>query len=86
MARLAVVQKFCNIFAGFGVLPANIIIYDGNTTYGAGISNYTPYFSTTDTTKTLAAVSSYNSLLGGTAMSGQCCSRASSAGIQAAAP
>jgi hypothetical protein len=67
MARLAVVQKFCNIFAGFGVLPANIIIYDGNTTYGAGISNYTPYFSTTDTTKTLAAVSSYNSLLGGTA-------------------
>jgi hypothetical protein len=66
MASLAVVQKFCNIFAGFGVLPANIIIYDGNTTYGAGISNYTPYFSATDTTKTPGVVSSYNTALGGT--------------------
>ena len=66
MARIAVVQKFCNILLGYGVLPANIIIYDGNTTYAAGISNYTPYFSLTDSTKIQAAVSSYNSLMGGT--------------------
>lgn len=66
MARLAVVQKFCNIFTGFGVLPANIIIYDGNTTYGSGISNYNSYFSATDTTKTPGVVSSYNSAMGGT--------------------
>jgi len=66
MASVCVVQKFCNIFAGFGVLPANIIIYDGNTTYGAGISNYNSYFSATDTTKTPGVVSSYNTALGGT--------------------
>jgi uncharacterized membrane protein YgcG len=67
MARLAVIQKFCTIFAGFGVPAANIIIYDGNTTYGAGISNYTSYFSATDATKTPGVVSSYNTALGGTA-------------------
>jgi hypothetical protein len=66
MARIAVVQKFCNIFAGFGVLPANIIIYDGNSTYGAGIAQYNPYFSLTDTTKIQATVSTLNSALGGT--------------------
>jgi len=66
MARVAVIQKFCTIFSGLGVLPSNIIIYDGNTTYAAGISNYTPYFSLTDTSKIQAVVSSYNSAMGGT--------------------
>jgi hypothetical protein len=66
MARLAVLQKFCTVFAGFGVPAANIIIYDGNSTYGAGISNYTSHFSTTDTTKIQAVVSSLNTALGGT--------------------
>jgi len=66
MARLAVIQKFCTILTGFGVPAANIIIYDGNTTYGAGISNYTSYFSTTDATKIPGVVSSYNTALGGT--------------------
>jgi hypothetical protein len=67
MARIAVVQKFCTVLAGFGVPPANIIIYDGNTTYGAGISGYTPYFSLTDATKIQAVVSGANSAaLGGT--------------------
>jgi len=66
MARIAVVEKFCKIMAGFGVPGANIVIYDGNTTYGAGISNYTSYFSLTDTTKIQAVVSSYNTGMGGT--------------------
>jgi hypothetical protein len=66
MARLAVIQKFCTILTGFGVPAANIIIYDGNTTYGAGISNYTSYFSATDTSKIPGVVSSYNTALGGT--------------------
>ena len=66
MARIAVVQKFCTIFAGLGVLPANIIIYDGNATYGAGIAQYNTYFSLTDTTKIQAVVSNLNSALGGT--------------------
>ena len=66
MARLAVIQKFCTILTGFGVPAANIIIYDGNTTYGAGISNYNSYFSATDTSKIPGVVSSYNTALGGT--------------------
>jgi len=67
MARIAVIEKFCKIMAGFGVPGANITIYDGNTTYGAGISNYNSYFSLTDTTKIQAVVSSYNNSMGGTA-------------------
>jgi hypothetical protein len=69
MGRIAVVQKFCSVLAGFGVPPANIIIYDGNTTYGAGISNYTTYFSLTDTTKIQAVVSGANSAALGSTMS-----------------
>ena len=66
MARVAVLQKFCTVLAGFGVLPANIIIYDGQATYTGGASNYTSFFSLTDTTKTPAVVSNNNSALGGT--------------------
>ncbi len=66
MARVAVVQKFCEIFAGFGVPGANIIIYDGNTTYGAGLSNYDQYVSLTDATKIQAVVSNFDASLGGT--------------------
>ena len=65
MARLAVIQKFCQVLAGLGVTPANTVVYDGNSTYGAGISNYTSYFSLTDSTKIPAVVSSYNGSLGG---------------------
>ena len=67
-ARIAVVQKFCNIFLGFGVLPANLIVYDGNTTYAKQmVADYSPYFSLTDTTKIQAVVSSFSDALGGTA-------------------
>jgi len=66
MARVAIVQKFCNILSGFGVLPANVIIYDGQSAYTGATSNYTSYFSATDTTKTPAVVSNLNSALGGT--------------------
>jgi hypothetical protein len=66
MPRVAVIQKFCTVLAGFGVLPANIIIYDGQATYNGGASNYVSYFSATDTSKTPGAVSTNNSLLGGT--------------------
>ena len=69
MARIAVVQKFCQIFAALGVPGANITIYDGNSTFGSGITNYTPYFSLTDATKIAAVVSSYNAALGGTVTS-----------------
>jgi len=66
MARVAVVQKFCTMLAGFGVLPANIIIYDGQATYAGGASNYTTFFGLNDTSKTPATVSTNNSALGGT--------------------
>jgi hypothetical protein len=67
MARIAIVEKFCIVLASFGVPPANIIIYDGNTTYGAGLSSYNSYFSLTDTAKIQAVVSGANSAaLGGT--------------------
>ena len=66
MARIAVVQKFCSVLANLGVAPANTIIYDGNTTYGAGISNYTSYFSLTDASKIPAVVSHFSDSLGGT--------------------
>jgi hypothetical protein len=68
-ARVAVVGKFCKIFTGFGVLPANIIIYDGaggNTTYGAGWTYYTKYFALNDATKIPAVVSNFNASMGGT--------------------
>jgi hypothetical protein len=65
MAHVAIVQKFCTILAGYGVLPANIIIYDGQSAY-SGTSLYTSYFSLTDTTKTAAVVSNLNGSLGGT--------------------
>jgi hypothetical protein len=64
MAHVAIVQKFCTILAGYGVLPANIIIYDGQSAY-TGTSLYTSYFSLTDTTKTPAVVSNLNGSLGG---------------------
>ena len=66
MARLAVVQKFCNIFAGFGVLPANIIIYDGHA-FGCTESPTTPPISARPIPprpRRRSAV--YNSMLGGT--------------------
>lgn len=66
MVRVAIIQKFVAVLRRLGVLPANIIVYDGNSTYGAPISNYTPYFSLTDPTKIPAVVSSYNNALGGT--------------------
>jgi len=66
MARVAVVQKFCTVLAGLGVLPANIIIYDGQATYATGGSYYTSFFAVNDASKTAAVVSTNNSALGGT--------------------
>jgi hypothetical protein len=66
MPRIAVIEKFCRLFAGFGVPAGNIIVYDGNTQYGSGISNYKTYFSTTDTSKIPGVLSNYSDSLGGT--------------------
>jgi hypothetical protein len=69
MARIAVVGKFCKVLSNLGVLPANIIIYDGaggNTTYGAGWTHYTTYFGLNDPTKIPAVVSNFNASMGGT--------------------
>ena len=65
MAHIAILQKFCTILAGYGVPPANIIIYDGQSAY-SGTSNYASYISLTDTTKIQAVLSNLNSALGGT--------------------
>jgi len=59
MARLAVVQKFCNIFSCFGVPAANIIVYDVNSSFDAGVKQYASSFSTTDTTKIPGVVRSH---------------------------
>jgi hypothetical protein len=68
MVRVAIVQKICTVLAGFGVPPANIIIYDGchnaNPTANPPNSlNYGPYFSLTDITKTPAVASNLNGSL-----------------------
>jgi hypothetical protein len=65
MASVAVIEKFCNVFTGLGVLPANIFIYDGSSLGAAGIPTLTSYFSATDTTK-IPGVVGNNSILGGT--------------------
>ena len=65
MASVAVIEKFCNVFTGFGVLPTNIFIYDGSSLGAAGIPTLASYFSTTDATKVPGVVGN-NSILGGT--------------------
>jgi hypothetical protein len=65
MASAAVLQKFCSIFTGFGVLPTNIFVYDGSSLGSGGVSKLASYFSTTDTTK-IPGVVGNNSILGGT--------------------
>jgi hypothetical protein len=65
-AHIAIVQKFCTVIAGLGVLPANIIVYDGQTAYAGKTSNYASYLSLTDTTKIAAVLSNQNGSLGGT--------------------
>jgi len=65
MASVAVIEKFCNVFTGLGVLPANIFIYDGSSLGAAGIPTLAAYFSATDTTK-IPGVVGNNSILGGT--------------------
>ena len=65
MANVAVIEKFCNVFTGLGVLPANIFIYDGSSLGAAGIPTLAAYFSATDTTK-IPGVVGNNSILGGT--------------------
>jgi hypothetical protein len=67
MPRLAVVEKICRVIAGLGVPAANIIVYDaGPESFAKETSNYTPYFSTTDSSKIPGVVSHINDLLGGT--------------------
>ena len=65
MANVAGIEKFCNVFTGLGVLPANIFIYDGSPLGAAGIPTLAAYFSATDTTK-IPGVVGNNSILGGT--------------------
>ena len=65
-AHIAIVQKFCTVLAGLGVLPANIIVYDGQTAYSGKTSNYASYLSLTDSTKIAAVLSNQNGSLGGT--------------------
>jgi hypothetical protein len=52
--RLAVLQKFSNIFTGWGVKPENFIIYDGHS---PATSIYNSSFSTTDKNKIMGVVS-----------------------------
>ena len=54
IARLAVLQKFSNIFLSWGVKPENYIVYDGNSSATNMLSSS---FSTTDKNKVLGAVS-----------------------------
>ena len=73
-ARLAVLQKFSNIFTGWGVKPENFIVYDYHTGAGTGgtsaaVTIFRSSFSTTDKSKVLGVVSglpgSSDDLLGG---------------------
>jgi hypothetical protein len=73
-ARLAVLQKFSNIFTGWGVKPENFIVYDyhtgaGTTGTSAAVTIFRSSFSTTDKTKVLGVVSGLpgasDDLLGG---------------------
>jgi hypothetical protein len=67
MPRLAVVEKVCRVIASLGVPAANIIVYDGGPeSFASATSNYTPYFSTTDSSKIPGVVSHINDSLGGT--------------------
>jgi Domain of unknown function (DUF362) len=54
-ARLAVLQKFSNLFTGWGVQPKNFIIYAGHSPADTIFSSS---FSTTDKSKVLGVVSS----------------------------
>jgi hypothetical protein len=66
--RLAVLDKLCRTFFGFGVPASNIIVYHGGTqAYAANIACYRPYFSTSDAAKIPGVVSNGNDALGGTA-------------------
>jgi hypothetical protein len=67
MPRVAVVEKLCRVFAGLGVPPSNVIIYDGGpSSFASNTSNYTSYFSTTDASKIPGLISHLNDSLGGT--------------------
>ena len=67
MPRVAVVEKLCRVFAGLGVPASNIIVYDGGpSSFAQYTSNYTSYFSTTDTSKIPGVISNINDALGGT--------------------
>lgn len=66
--RLAVLEKLCRTFVGFGVPASNIIVYHGGTqAYAGNIASYRPHFSTTDSSKIPGVVSNGNDALGGTA-------------------
>ncbi len=66
MPHMAIVSKLVAVLSGFGVVPANILLYDGSTT-ASGSNKYSPYFTldTSDSTKTHAVVSNLNESLGG---------------------
>jgi hypothetical protein len=64
MPRAAVVQKLTKVLTGFGVLPSNIVLFDGGGN-ASGNDKYTSYCSTTDTSKILAVVSNLYDKLNG---------------------
>ena len=66
MAHVAILQKLCTILVGYGVLPANIVIFDGQI-FNSGAADYASYVSLTDTTKVLAVLSNLSTALGGMA-------------------
>lgn len=67
MPRVAIVEKLCRVFAGLGVPAKNVIIYDGGpASFASNTTNYTPFFSVTDTAKIPGVVSNVNDALGGT--------------------
>ena len=67
MPRVAVIEKICRVFASLGVPASNVIVYDGGpSSFASNTSNYTSYFSTTDTSKIPGTISHLNDGLGGT--------------------
>jgi hypothetical protein len=66
MAHLAILDKLCRLFKGWGVPPANIIVYDGYSTFNDNHEKYAPYFSPTDTSKIPGVMKKDSDALGGT--------------------
>ncbi len=64
MARVAVIKKIVDLLIGFGVQPANIVLFDGQ---GGDWAQYQSFMSLTDNTKIRAVLSNKYDSLGGEA-------------------